>query len=199
MYKPLEKLMSPQEITALPKTASDADLLDHLLKEKIVLVVDWSGEEENSRIADFLRHRLQQFGSKAIVDAEGAYAQLEKKQPERGDAVPLLLQYFQKGLKKEGFVICQLDRQNDAYYILLAPDKVAKELKKAKDAYWNVAPFGQKTGEVLYTINCTCGSMNVWQLRRSEPAPADDYCENCGKMLFDKDGNALLTVEKDYI
>lgn len=204
MMNILENLLTPKELSLLSGNFIDNnELFDRLIKEKVILAVDWSGEENEFEIGHFLQDRLQQLEIVTPFDFKAAYTELDQKivtgNMERGDAVFFILKSYQKRLKKEGLDICLVDRKNDTYYLILLKDAQVKKIKKLKDHFWKILPFGAASGEVLYTINCSCGSMNVWQLKRSEAAPTDDYCQDCGKMLFDKDGNALMAVEKDYI
>ncbi|NQX56842.1 hypothetical protein HQN86_24710 [Pedobacter panaciterrae] len=74
---------------------------------------------------------------------------------------------------------------------------IAGILKKQSDEFWKFREFGTSSGEVLYTVYCTCGSMNMWQLKRGELL-VDDVCQDCGKLLFDAKGEASLPVIKEY-
>ena len=58
--------------------------------------------------------------------------------------------------------------------------------------------YSNDSGEVLYTVNCDCGSMNIWQVKRGETI-TDDVCQDCGKQIFDEKGNSSFQVIKDYI
>ncbi|MFV0331061.1 MAG: hypothetical protein ACK5KL_14795 [Dysgonomonas sp.] len=59
---------------------------------------------------------------------------------------------------------------------------------------------GKNRGETLYTIYCPkCKSMNVWQLKRSDPAPNEGDCDPCGIALFDENGKCITDIEVDLI
>lgn len=200
MNKILEKLLAPKEVSAYQENSlRNQELLDFLIKKRVVLDIDWAGESEKTEIGSFLQYRLNQFENGLQLDLYEVYRLLEQEEMERGDGVPFILSYYEPVLKKAGFAIHLVGLMTDTYYLVLLPELFAKELKKIKDPFWKFSPFGSTSGEVLYTVNCSCGSMNVWQLKRHEPAPANDHCQDCGKMLFDQGGNALLPVEKDYI
>ncbi|RPD38039.1 DUF6630 family protein [Chitinophaga barathri] len=192
------QLLNPDELSALAKAESDHELLDCLIREKYLLVVDWKGEEEASQIGKFLQSRATALIPGTLINIGDAYAAMEKEELSVGDAVPFLLKHFQQILKKLKLTIILLDQQNDSYYIGLVKDDGLKDLKKQNDEFWKFSAFGSSTGEVLYTVNCDCGSMNVWQLKRGEPL-TDDVCQDCGKELFDKEGNASLPVIREYI
>lgn len=196
----LSFLLSEQEIQNFTKQVdqlSDDDLLRALLSKQYMLEVDWKGGETRFNIGKFLEQRAAMLGTNIDLDLENTYPLAEQDAKEPGDFIPALLSRFQKTFKREGINIVLLDRGNDSYYIVVALEKDTKLLQKSSDDFWRFNVFGSLRGEVLYTVNCTCGSMNVWQLKRGEPL-TDDVCQDCGKVLFDKAGNATLPVIRDY-
>ncbi|MGN7721581.1 DUF6630 family protein [Chitinophaga sp. 22620] len=193
-----EHLLNPDELAVLGKPGNDRELLDCLIREKYLLVVDWKGEDEPGAIGNFLQNRAAALIPGTKFNTSEAYSELAKEELAVGDAVPFLLAHFQKRLKRIKLTIILQDQQNDSYYIGLVKEESVKDLKKQNDEFWNFTVFGSLTGEVLYTVNCDCGSMNVWQLKRGEPL-TDDTCQDCGKVLFDKEGNASLPVIKEYL
>jgi len=176
--------------------------LQYLLDEHILLMVDWKGEEQEFIIGRFLQQRVSVLTPENKLDIDAPYAKLSAEQSKGnflpGDAIPFLLKQFQKQLKPVGLAIVLLDVGNDSYYIGLAPQGDLKRITSKTSGNWPYVAFGSKTGEVLYTVNCSCGSMNVWQLKRGELL-TDDYCQDCGKELFDQAGKASMPVIKDYI
>lgn len=176
--------------------------LQYLLDEHILLMVDWKGEEQEFMIGRFLQQRISVLAPGNKLNIEAPYAKLRAEQSKGnflpGDAVPFLLKQFQKQLKPVGLAIVLLDSGNDNYYIGLSLQGDLKKITSNNPGTWSYVAFGSKTGEVLYTVNCSCGSMNVWQLKRGELL-TDDHCQECGKELFDKAGKTSIPVIKDYI
>lgn len=196
----LRHLVLPEEEKQLSAAQDDEQLLDALLKHRYLLMIDWKGEEEPNQIGDFLKTRAAAFKPGFDVDTESVYRSLQEEAAgfEPGDSVPFLLKSFQQLLKKEKLAIVQLDRGDDSYCISLTTDKNAKDLKKQSSEVWAWRPAGQGTGEVLYTVYCSCGSMNVWQVKRGEVI-TESNCDDCNREIFDKDGKSSLPVQKEYI
>jgi len=193
----LPYLLSSTELADINET-SDESLLNALLKRNKLLEVDWKGEQNKYEIGDFIKVRAQQFQSKKAFDFTAAYENAGSKRKEPGDFIPILIKNIQAELKKDGLEVVQLDRGNDSYYLGLIKQENSKALKKANDDFWKFRQFGSQTGEVLYTVYCRCGSMNVWQLKRGELL-SDDTCENCGTVIFDEKGHSEFEVIRDYI
>lgn len=197
-------LMSDKEKTIFPRSSfsDEATQLAYLLENRIMLQVDWKGEEEDFMIGDFFKERCATLKPGIDFKAEAPYkklqAEISKGKLQTGGSVPLLLKEFQKLLKPHGLVVLVWDQGNDSYYIGIAFAEDLKRMAKSISGTNQFVPFGSKTGEVLYTVNCSCGSMNVWQLKRGEVL-TDDCCQDCGKELFDKEGNSSLPVIKEYI
>lgn len=203
----LETLLSPQEISEMQtklgtSRVEDHERLSYLIREGIVLMVDWTGESEKYETGTFLQRRLDRLGDgQPLLEQDDVYKEMEKREiVDRGDAVPLLLEYFEKKIKKWGFSISLLQSGQDAYYIVLSSSGNAKKLRKHKSDYWKFTAFDAGRGEVLYTVDCPdCGGQAIWQLKRGSPPPSDERCEDCGRPLFDEKGNALAEVTIDYI
>lgn len=200
----LQKLMGEQEWKKFVSKSIDDknELIQYLLENEILLMVDWKGEEQDGNIGDFFKYRINILDSNTMVDFSSVYDKLQetisRNNLQTGDAVPFLLKEFQKQLKPIKQVVILLNVGNDNYYIGLARQKDLKVITTPSSDFWQFLSFGSKTGEVLYTVKCDCGSMNVWQLKRGEVL-TDDVCQDCGKILVDKEGNFTLPVEKDYI
>lgn len=193
----LPYLLSSTELADINEP-NDESLLNVLLRGNKLLEVDWKGEQNKYEISNFIKERTQHLQSEKVFDFITAYEKAESKSSEPGDFVPALVKNIQAELKKESLEIVQLDRGNDSYYLGLIKQESIKALKKANDDFWKFRPFGSQTGEVLYTVYCSCGSMNVWQLKRGELL-TDDTCENCGAVMFDEKGHSEFEVIKDYI
>lgn len=206
----IDALLSAQEIETLfsgkqPEEYTDEDLENKLIKDNIILVVDWSGEADDYEVVTFLQNRLNSISeSNIILDKDDVYKKINKKieklEFERGDSLPFILEYYHKILKKSGYLITLIYHQNDTYYITLTSQEGNKKLKKLKDEYWDFTTLGQRRGEALYTIYCPkCKSMNVWQLDRSLPVPDEGNCDSCNTPLFDEMGNPVVEMEINLI
>ncbi|WP_029274576.1 DUF6630 family protein [Pedobacter borealis] len=197
-------LMTPEEQNAMVQEsfASHQELLTYLLDHCILLQVDWKGEEEEQQIGRFLQDRAAILLPGTSIDIETPYTKLREAVSEGnidvGDSVPLLLKNFQSQQKKTDLTVVLLDIGNDSYYIGLIKQSDTAKLKKQAGLGWRFTAFGSLTGEVLYTVNCDCGSMNVWQVKRGEKL-TDDVCQDCGKQIFDEEGHSSFQVVKDYI
>ncbi|SKA29049.1 hypothetical protein SAMN04488128_10353 [Chitinophaga eiseniae] len=196
----LRYLLLPEEEKQLTAAQDDEQLLAALLKHRYLLMIDWKGEEEPGTTGDFLKARAAALKPGFDLDTASVYEALQEEAAgfEPGDSVPFLLKSFRQLLKKEALVIVELDRGDDNYYISLTTDKKAKDLKKQSTGFWTWRPAGQGTGEVLYTVYCTCGAMNVWQVKRGEVI-TEGACDDCNREIFDKDGKSSLPVLRDYI
>ncbi|MCF3107747.1 hypothetical protein LL912_03030 [Niabella sp. CC-SYL272] len=173
-------------------------LLELLLGNGILHVADWKGEENEGGIGTFVQLRAAALKPGLQVDLRNAYEKAHRTGKSPGDFIPALLKETTAVLKKEGLEMILLDRGNDSYYIGVIEQKNSKTIQRSSTDFWKFRPFGSQTGEVLYTVYCRCGSMNVWQLKRGEKL-TDDVCQDCGTVLFDAQGNSDFEVIRDYI
>ncbi|WP_142685768.1 DUF6630 family protein [Chitinophaga polysaccharea] len=177
------------------------ELLEYLFKHRLLLLVDWKGEEEDWQIGNFLQKRTRAlFGEPLSVHEPYSklIAEVKNGRMVVGDSVTFLLKQFKAQLKKIGLTIVLLELGNDSYYLGLMKQTDIDKLKKQTDIAWKFVVFGNSRGEVLYTVNCECGSTNVWQVKRGEII-TDDTCQDCERQLFDANGNCPFKVIKDYI
>lgn len=180
-------------------TLSDEELSNYLINKNFFLMVDWSGEEEKYQISRFLESRIMLLtGKQFTINADKAYEVLNKQDNiKRGDCVPFLLNYFEKVLKKQGYTMSLYDRGNDTYYIAVSTVENAAKLRKSRIEPWKFVALNSQT-RILYIIHCPdCGDMNVWELSIKDSSPENECCD-CGKLLFDNEGNALVPCEKEY-
>lgn len=188
----------------LPETNSPSqaeELLHALIRNGLLLRVDWSGEEEQNQISLFLQTRAAAHAkeeTKLQLEEQRAYAAMDNEELERGDHVPYLLRFFDKRLKKQGYTISLLDYGNDAYYVVLTTVEEAKLLRKAACELGPFISLQAKKTKALITIYCpSCSNMSVWELPINAPFPADEHCEECGTAFSDAEGNLLVSHEKD--
>ncbi|NML38686.1 hypothetical protein HHL17_15870 [Chitinophaga sp. G-6-1-13] len=197
----LRYLVLPEEEKLLSTATDDEQLLDALLKQQYLTVTDWKGEDTPRQIGNFLQARLHALKPGFHLDIDSVYTSMEAEASgfEAGDGIPFLLTSFQTLLEEEGFIIVLLDRGNDSYYIGLIPGNNKKNLKKQSTPLGKWRAFGELSGEVLYTVYCSCGSMNVWQVKRGELIDEEGTCERCGQEIFDKKGKTSFPVITEYI
>ncbi|MBC9914657.1 DUF6630 family protein [Chitinophaga varians] len=197
----LRYLVLPEEEKQLSTVTDDEQLLDALLQQQYLTVTDWKGEDSPRQIGNFLQARLNVLRPGFQIDIDSVYASMEAEASgfKAGDSVPFLLRSFQALLEEEDFLTVLLDRGNDSYYIGLITDKNKKDLKKQSTPLGKWRALGDLSGEVLYTVYCSCGSMNVWQVKRGELIDEEGDCTNCGKEIFDKKGQTTFKVITEYI
>ncbi|SEW45656.1 DUF6630 family protein [Chitinophaga arvensicola] len=188
------------EQAALPSFNHDQEVLDFLIDSGYLTVTDWKAEDEPYQIGHFIRKRGGELNAGATFDIESIYQLLQEQVGSMapGDSIPFLLEQFQALVEEAGLSIVSLNRGNDSYYIGLVPTRDLKQLKKQSDDFWNWKAFGDLSGEVLYTVYCSCGSMNVWQVKRGDII-TEDTCQDCGREIFDKEGKSTFEVIRDYI
>jgi hypothetical protein len=206
--KVLRNLLTQDEynkaVEVFSDEVNDETIFDYLMDNvKTILAVDWSGEGNNGDIGTFLQVHLKKENKNITLDQDKIYNNLNKKikagDIERGKTVPFILENFNKILKRYDYKIMLLGFGNDTYYIILVSTEKSKILKKIKDEYWKFLTFEDTKREILYIVTCSCGEEAVFQLKLSEALPADEFCEKCGKQLFDKNGKALVPLEKEYL
>lgn len=192
-------ILSDEEQQNFPaERLSNANTLNYLLDNRFLLQIDWKGESYLNEIGNFLQERAISFNSEAAIDLTSAYKMANEQAATPGDFVPAVLKASNNVFKNKGFEIVLLDLGNDSYYVAVIEKKNSKQIKKVSDEFWKFRLWGSQTGEVLYTVYCSCGSMNVWQLKIGESL-TDDACEECGTVIFDSHGNSTFKVSKDYI
>ncbi|WP_118953122.1 DUF6630 family protein [Taibaiella helva] len=192
-------LIPKNEIAQLSvEDLSNDALLEHLLSTGILHVADWKGEENEGEIGTFVQLRAAAVKPRTQVDLGSAYEKAHRASKNPGDFIPALLKETNTVLKMEGLEIVLLDRGNDSYYIGVVDQKNSKAIQGSSTDSWKFRPWASQAGEVLYTVYCRCGSMNVWQLKRGEVL-ADDVCQDCGRVLFDEQGNSDYEVIREYI
>lgn len=196
----LETMQRQMPITD-PSSQAAEEQLQTLIRNGLLLQIDWSGEEEQHQISRFLQTRAAALAKGDItlqLEEQRAYAAAENEDLERGDHVPYLLRFFDKRLKKHGYTISLLDCGNDAYYVVLTTVEQAKPLRKAACEFGTFLSLQAKKTKALFTIYCpSCRNMSVWELPINAPFPADEQCEECGTIFSDADGNLLVSYEKD--
>lgn len=200
----ITSILSKDEIDNInPDLPADEKLFDYLISNHFVLQLDWSGEDKQYQIADFLQSRLNKLsGNNSILDKEEIYKKLEKEikkgKIERGDAPVFILKHYKKNLKKEGFNICNIDFKNDSYYLFLTSQKSVNKITKIHDDNWEILEFGKSKDNVLYVINCECKSMNVCETGKECQPITNWECDNCGRLLTNEHGDPLYEMETTY-
>ena len=95
----LAKILSEKELADMDikKFKEDEVLLEELICKKYVLVVDWSGEDEENDLFNFFNQRSVSLTGKQLnVSSSEIYEQFDKStnRSQRGDFVPFALEYF---------------------------------------------------------------------------------------------------------
>ncbi|WP_067720892.1 DUF6630 family protein [Nocardia yamanashiensis] len=163
------------------------EVVDSLIREGILLPVDWSGEERTGQIAHFVAGRVVAFGKdRAVVAAvESAAEQASAADLDRGEHVPAILRAVDEALASAGLALGELRSGDDAY-------RIGVMLRtRASNLAWGV---NRPSLELLYVIDCPCGGMNVWQLAATEAKPAEGECDSCGRNLFDSAGTPIAPM-----
>ncbi len=151
-----DELETMQHQLPITEPSSQAEeQLQTLIRNGLLLQVDWSGEEEQHQISRFLQTRAAALAKGDItlqLEEQRAYAAAENEDLERGDHVPYLLRFFDKRLKKHGYTISLLDCGNDAYYVVLTTAEQAKPLRKAACELGPFLSLQAKKTKALITI-----------------------------------------------
>jgi hypothetical protein len=149
-----------------------------LIARGVLERVDWSGEDIAGQIAAFVVRRLVAFGASPGVAEAVAVAARDAVRPglERGEAVPAVLHAMEGALGSTDLALGELRLGDDAYRIGVMP-RTRVSLRA-----WGL---DRRPRELLYIIECPCGTTNVWQLPESDPEPGMGECDACGRALFD--------------
>ncbi|WP_072842993.1 DUF6630 family protein [Rhodococcus tukisamuensis] len=164
------------------------DLVDSLIREGVLLPVDWSGEDQPGQVAQFVAGRVAAFGKadRAVVAAvESAAREAAGADLERGEHVPAILRAVDDALAGMGLALGELRSGDDTYRVGVM------RRTRASSRAWGL---DRPSPEVLYTIVCPCGGMNVWQLPKTEAKPVDGECDSCGLNLFDPAGTPIVSM-----
>ncbi|RMI31229.1 DUF6630 family protein [Nocardia stercoris] len=163
------------------------DVVDSLIRQGVLLPVDWSGEERTGQIAQFVAGRVAAFGKgRAVVAAvESAATQAAEADLERGEHVPAVLRAVDEALASAGLALGALRSGDDTYRVGVM------RRTAASSSAWGL---DRPSSESLYIIDCPCGGTNVWQLPETEAKPAEGECDSCGRDLFDPAGTPIVPM-----
>lgn len=202
----LAKILSEKELADMDikKFRENEALLEELICKKYVLIVDWSGEDEENDLFNFFNQRsVSLIGKQLDISSNEIYQQFEKAIdiPQRGDFLPFALEYFDKHLELLGLRVVLLDMGNDTYYILVASQTDANRLTKLKSTFWKFELVSFQNKTPLYVANCPkCGNIQFFGLDTDidEKDLAGKSCSDCGTLFWDDDGNEMVEIEKYY-
>ncbi|WP_334072549.1 MULTISPECIES: hypothetical protein [Paenibacillus] len=100
----LETFLSPQELSVMQRNwdssqVEDNELLSDLIREQMVLMVDWAEESGKYEIGTFLQRRLDRLSNGdglPMLNQDDVYLELEKQKGfDRGNAlVKVVLEYI---------------------------------------------------------------------------------------------------------
>lgn len=197
----LEKELADMDIK---KFKEDEALLEELICKKYVLIVDWSGEDEENDLFNFFNQRsVSLIGKQLDISSNEIYQQFDKAidTPQRGDFLPFALEYFDKHLESLGLRVVLLDMGNDTYYILVTSKTDANRLTKLKSTFWKFELVSFQNKAPLYVANCPkCGNIQFFGLDTDidEKDLAGKSCSDCGTLFWDDNGNEMVEIEKYY-
>ncbi|WP_230659535.1 DUF6630 family protein [Psychrobacter sp. I-STPA10] len=184
--------------------------LDFLIEKELMMVVDWSGEDNEGDLACYINQQLNFFGINFAIDNEQVQKQiatkLKKKKLQRGDYIILLIKQYQKLLSPHKMVIAEFVTYSDTYLLSITKKTYLSKLKQMQfphDCYFR--KFGErKKREILYCLHCPdpdCQSnmAGIWVLDVNDPPPSEGLCDSCGTMLFDETGKPYATMEQGFV
>lgn len=104
----------------------------------LLLQLDWSGEENDNEVSDYVNYRLELMDDNGLqVSADEIYekfredAQSAFPRLQRGDHLPLLFKYLNHLLMPHGYRMLCFDTDCDQYYIGVFRDGTARRLLAA--------------------------------------------------------------------
>lgn len=202
----LAKILSEKELADMDikKFKEDEVLLEELICKKYVLVVDWSGEDEENDLFNFFNQRSVSLTGKQLNVSSGEiYEQFDKStnRSQKGDFVPFALEYFDKHLESLGLKAVLLDMGNDSYYVLVASKADSNRLIRLKSTFWKFKRVSFQNNSPLYVANCPkCGNIQFFGLDTDidKKELAGKSCNDCGTLFWDDNGNEMVKIEKYY-
>lgn len=202
----LAKILSEKELADMDikKFKEDEVLLEELICKNYVLVVDWSGEDEENVLFNFFNQRsISLTGKQLNVSSSEIYQQYEEstKRSQKGDFVPFALESFDKHLESLGLKAVLLDMGNDSYYILVSSKADSNRLIRLKSTFWRFKRVSFQSSSPLYVAYCPkCGNIQFFGLDTDidEKDLAGESCHKCGELFWDDNGNELVKIEKYY-
>jgi len=146
--KMLAKLLSKSELESLKNSVKDWHdliLFKHLTDIGIILCIDWKHSDENC-IYLFIDERLfsiASFGLEAYNITPSSASELYNEIHPSGkrNFVSFMLKFYNKSLKDAGLKLMNIDRQNDAYNLVLVKASDAPKLKRIKSDFWKFCDF----------------------------------------------------------
>ncbi|MFE2110111.1 hypothetical protein ACFXAF_30195 [Kitasatospora sp. NPDC059463] len=162
--------------------------------DSVMFTMDWTGEEEPGRLADFVAARVRAFGVEPVgVDTEAVRRAAEADPAlRRGDLPVRQLDHLAGVLADLGCTLLVWESGTDAYELLVAP---AGEREPAGLTHEDlpVRAWGAESGTRLVGLDCPgCAQTLFWELPPEETL-AGESCA-CGAALFDAAGLPLPGV-----
>lgn len=113
-------------------------LVWNMVERGLLLQLDWSGEEDDNEVADYVNYRLELLDDDGLeVSADELYERFREDaasaspQLQRGDHLPALFQYLNRQLRPHGYRLLCFDANCDQYYIGVFPQERARWLLTA--------------------------------------------------------------------
>ncbi|MFD8599403.1 hypothetical protein ACFV1L_30815 [Kitasatospora sp. NPDC059646] len=163
--------------------------------DRVLLTLDWSGEEEPGRLAEFVAARVRALGADPADVDDTAVRRAAEADPalRRGDLPVRQLDHLSGVLAGLGCALLQVHHGDDAYALLVARTggSTPDGLTGLTHDHCPVLPWG--TRPTLVCLDCPgCAQQLVWELPPGETL-AGERCD-CGTALFDADGRPLPDV-----
>lgn len=111
-------------------------LLWYLVLKERVLLLDWSGEEYNGQVEEYINYMFREiYNENYEIDTQEVYDYFEEADSKRetrikkGKHIPILLKFVSKELETKGYELINLDINSSDYYIVLIKDEVFNNIK----------------------------------------------------------------------
>lgn len=96
----------------------------YMVSEGVMLQLDWSGEEEEGQVEEFVNNILANiYGQRFTISVEEVYNMFNedsisgKRNIKRGKHLPILFKYINNILKDYGYKLINFDINSDQYFI----------------------------------------------------------------------------------
>lgn len=106
--------------------------VDELIETENMCYLDWTGEDDEYQLHDFVKSILNKHGVELTVDADQVYEKMDNQDLERGDHIIFMFEEYQKFLISKGFEFILLDTNSDSYIVFVVDQNKVDELLKCK-------------------------------------------------------------------
>ncbi|WP_121964137.1 hypothetical protein [Myroides sp. N17-2] len=144
-----ELLLTQKQYQIIKDTPLDYDSLYEILVEEYesLLYLDWTGEDDEDQLYDFLIERLALEEQTINIDTASIYKtmyqEFDKGNLQRGDAVTYLVNAYKQHLP-QNYVIIEVDTQSDFYLLGITTTNKETTLAEIHTDFGDVTKFGTK-------------------------------------------------------